>query len=94
MVKLWADFATHGSVVFSIFSENVYILLVEAHKFIMWSLNFRNPTPNGKTFHWNKWTADRNCYLNISKAGLSMEEGFAADRYRFFKTLKYRDNMV
>nr|XP_024218966.1 esterase FE4 [Halyomorpha halys]XP_024218967.1 esterase FE4 [Halyomorpha halys] len=52
---------------------------------------YGNPTPRGSGFTWNKWKVSKHNYLHISHSGWEQKEGFATDRYNFWKSLNYRD---
>nr|UYG55598.1 esterase 1 [Arma chinensis] len=52
---------------------------------------FGTPTPRGSEISWSKWNPKRHNYLEMSKSGFNEKEGFAKDRYKFWKSINYRD---
>ncbi|CAH1398679.1 unnamed protein product [Nezara viridula] len=54
---------------------------------------FGNPAPRGSDLSWSKWNPSKHNYLEMSNSGFEQKEGFAKDRYKFWKSINYRDNI-
>ncbi|CAH1398678.1 unnamed protein product [Nezara viridula] len=52
---------------------------------------FGTPAPRGSDISWTKWNPKHHNYLEMSKSGIKGKQGFAKDRYKFWKSINYRD---
>ncbi|XP_066905173.1 esterase CM06B1-like, partial [Halyomorpha halys] len=52
---------------------------------------FGNPAPRGSDISWTKWSPKRHNYLEMSNCGFKEKQGFAKDRYKFWKSINYND---
>ncbi|XP_014271726.1 juvenile hormone esterase-like isoform X2 [Halyomorpha halys] len=54
-------------------------------------VKFGNVNSPEKNERWDKWTREVHNYLHISENGLKAKKGLHEDRYKFWKSINYRD---